>query len=352
MIKVAIDKGPSEKRDSIRGIGMHTKILINTLKKRKDIYIDEIDCWSESNNQKYDILHFPSFHPHFLSLPWFKKMKTILTIHDLIRLIYPKNYPPGIKGQFNFLINKLLIKRADAVVTISETSKKDIIRFLGIPEKKIHVVYLAADHGFELIKKKSLLKLVKSKFELPDEFILYTGDVNYNKNLNTLCEAAVRLKKVLVIVGKQAVEEDVDFSNIENMAFKDFLQKYGKNKYIKRIGYVSTEELSAIYNLATVYCQPSLYEGFGLPILEAFACGCPVVASKIQVFNEIAEGCFVPFDPKSVESLVEALDLAFNDKILRKNMITKGLMQNKKFSWEKTADGTLQVYKKVYSNNI
>ncbi len=347
MIKIAIDKGPNVKGDSIRGIGMHMRLLVDELKKNKEILIEEVDCWDQNISKKYNVVHFPSFHPNFLSLPFFKNTKIVLTIHDLIRLIYPSKYPSGIKGKIYFLINWILISRVDQIITISETSKKDIIRFLNIPDEKISVIYLAAGESYRIINDRKLLSIIKNKYDLPSEFILYTGDVNYNKNLITLCEAAVRLKKYLVIVGKQAADDNVDFSNIENKPFREFLNKYGDNKFIKRLGFVSNDDLSVIYNLATVYCQPSFYEGFGLPILEAFASGCPVVASRTQVFTEIADGAFLPFDPYSVDSLVDSLNKVLVNKLLQKKLISKGFECISNFSWKKTANETLQVYQRV-----
>jgi len=131
MIKVAIDKGPLSSGHAVRGVGAYTRELIKALhektKKRKNLKIDAVD-FEKADLTKYDIVHYPYFHPFFLTLPFNKPAKTVVTIHDLIPLIYPKHYPPGIRGMFKFKLQKYLIKRVDGIITPSETSKKDIVR--------------------------------------------------------------------------------------------------------------------------------------------------------------------------------------------------------------------------------
>src|SRR5258708_7523667 len=144
-MRVAIDSGPLNSGDSIRGIGFHTKELVNELSKLQDenFKLDVVD-FSKTNLSKYDIVHYQYFRPHALTLPFRKPAKkVIVTIHDLIRLIYPNAYPAGIKGWIRFQIQKFNLRNVDAIITISETSKKDIVRFLNIPPEKIHVIYLA-----------------------------------------------------------------------------------------------------------------------------------------------------------------------------------------------------------------
>src|SRR5690554_1596077 len=149
-MEVAIDTGPLESGHAIRGVGVNTKELIETLKKEikqsKDLAIklSAVD-FSKTDLSKFDLVHYTAFHPYFLSIPEVKsKAKVILTIHDLIYLIYPDKYPSGFKGKINFYKNKSRLKNVDAVLTISETSKKDIVRFLKVPPEKVKVIYLAA----------------------------------------------------------------------------------------------------------------------------------------------------------------------------------------------------------------
>lgn len=380
-MKVAIDSGPLGKGHSIRGVGVHirelTLALSEWVKNKKDIEVELMD-FSNSDLSGFNILHYQFFHPFFLSLPLKKlKAKVVVTIHDLIPLIYPKHYPGGIKGGIRLVINKFLIrKNVDAILTISETSKKDICRFLGVSPEKVHVVYLASRKVFQRIADSPASRtgrekrVAKEKYNLPEKFALYVGDVNYNKNIPNLIKACKLAKIPLVICGKQAFDIETlgvdDLSNLkgpkdwirylfgkphpELAHFQDLLKEFNHGKSVIRLGFVPDEDLVAIYNLASVYVQPSLYEGFSLPILEALACGCPVVASRIQAHVEIAEGGALFADPHKPEEIAGQITKVVKDGKIKKQLIKNGFTVVKKFSWEKAAKETLQVYKLLISN--
>ena len=300
-MKVAFVSGVNSNLDAVRGIGAHNSELFKQFEKLKT-QIEIVD-----STKKADVTHITKFHPFFISLPFIKpSKKVVLTIHDLIQLIYPKHYPPGLKGRINFLINKFLIwKNVDAIITISETSKKDICRFLRVQPDKVHVIYLAAKKIFKPIANHQSLITTRRKYNLPDSFALYVGDVNYNKNIPGLIEMCKEVKISLVIVGKQAYEiRDKDrelnhpeLNHLKNLDWSNVIT----------LGFVPDEDLVVIYNLCDVYVQPSFYEGFALPILEARACGAWVIATRIQAHVEIMEG-------------------------------------DRSYSWEKTAKETLEVY--------
>ncbi len=352
-MKIAIDTGSKESGHIVRGIGVHTIELVDKLtkfskgKSKRDIEILGLDFANE-NLSRYDLVHYTSFHPYFLTLPAEKPAKkVILTIHDLIPLIYPKHYPPGIRGRINFLKQKRRLKYVDAVITISETSKKDICRFLKVPPDKVFVVYLAAKEIFNPIRSGSLRNVFNKALDLPKRFVLYVGDVNYNKNIPSLVEAC-RLSNIpLVMVGKgPVIIEDLLKLNHPEHAHLEEVSKELDGKNIIRLGYLTDAELVAVYNLATVYCQPSLYEGFGLGILEAQATGCPVVAVRNQAHIEVAEGTCL-FAESNPEDLSKKITQVLNSDSLRRELIKKGLVNASKYSWEKTATGTLEVYKSV-----
>jgi glycosyltransferase involved in cell wall biosynthesis len=345
-MKIAIDSGPTSSGDAVRGIGVHTVNLVKHLRKLKNLDIKVVD-FAKEDLSKYEIAHYQKFHPYFFSVPFTKKAKTVLTVHDLIYLIYPDKYPPGIKGELRFLIQKFLLKNIDSVITISETSKKDIVRFLGIPAEKIRVIYLAPREIFKPISDKKLLVDIVKKYSLPEKFILYVGDVNYNKNIIGLCKAAKLAKNQLVITGKQAVSKDFDRTHPENKPLAELLRTYGKDKDILRLGFVPDEDLVAIYNLASVYCQPSFYEGFGLPVLEAMAVGCPVVCAKTQALVEIAEGAALFADPKSPQDIAGKIEEVLGSGELKSQLIETGKVLVKNYSWDKTARLTAKVYEEL-----
>ena len=347
MIKIAIDSGPLTGGHSIRGVGTYTAYLIKHLRKIKDIAVEAVD-FKKTNLSKYDIVHYPYFHPFFITLPFFKKTTTFVTIHDLIPLIYPKNYPPGIRGKLRYLIQKLLVKKMDMIIAVSETTKKDVVRLLNIPQEKVRVIYEGPKKLYKpLAKDSEKLKEIAQKYKLPHKFVLYVGDVNYNKNILRLANACKLAKISLVIAGKQAASEEIDIKHAENREFVKFLDKYAKDPEIMRLGYVPDEELRAIYNLTTLYCQPSLYEGFGLPVLEAFACGAPVLISKTQALVEIAGDAAAIANSKDQKDMADKISKLVNSPETRALLSRKGKQRVKYFSWDKTAKQTAKLYSGV-----
>ena len=367
-MKIAIDSGPLTSGHAVRGIGAHTKELITSLKlvaKDSDIEIDAFDFQKDKEKlqkENFDVIHFTAFNPFFISIPFSKPANTkfVLTVHDLIPLIYPEHYKAGIRGALRFMINKFLIrKNVDAIVTISETSKKDICRFLKINPKKVYVAYLAPRIVFG--KRQSISN---KNYKLPEKFALYVGDVNFNKNIPVLIKACKIANIPLVIVGKQALDiEDrgidlrtlngpMDFVRYlfgrphpELAHYDDLLTAFKNNKKIIRLGFATDGDLAGIYKKASIYCQPSLYEGFGLPVLEAMLAGTPVVASKIQSLVEIAEGGAVFVDPNDSEAMARGIKKLIENKTLRASLIESGFNIVKNFSWEETARQTLAAYK-------
>ncbi len=349
-MRVAIDNGPLSSGHSVRGVGAYTRELINALGSQAEA----VD-FAKTDLSDYDILHYPYFNPFIVTLPFRKTAKIVVTIHDLIPLLYPTHYVPGIKGDIKYFVNKILIKKVDAIITDTETSKKDIVRFLSVPYEKVHVVYLAPRKIFKKIVDKKMLKSIQEKYNLPKEFVLYVGDINYNKNIPGLINAARIAKMPLVIVGKQAVEiEDLarDMKSISGVRdfirfllgkphpelkhYQEIVKSLENNTDVFRLGYVSDEDLVAIYNLSSIYCQPSFYEGFGLPVLEAVTCGSKVVASRTQALVEVLGNASIYFDPKSPDEIARALKIN-----------TKNGKLPREYSWTKTAKETMDVYKSI-----
>lgn len=325
-MKIAIDSGPLSSGDSVRGIGTYTRELLKALK------MDGVDVFKE-DLAKYDIVHFTSFKPFVISLPFAKPLKTkfVLTIHDLIPLIYPKHYPPGVRGRLNWLINKRLIrKNIDAIIAVSETSKKDICRFLGVDPKMVHVIHSAPRSVFKKMENGNWQAEIKKHYGLPGRFVLYVGDVNYNKNIPDLVKACKIANTLLVIAGKQA--KDIEKQNLDHPELSHL--KGIDWSGVTRLSFVPDSDLVKIYNLASVYVQPSFYEGFGLGVLEALACGTPVVAAKTQALVEIAEGAVAFADPGSPKALAEAI---LNP--------LKSFKLPRDYSWTDTAKKTYDVYK-------
>ncbi len=328
-MKIVIDSGPLSSGHKVRGVGWYTGELIKALDEK----VEAVD-FNNADLSKYNIVHYPYFSLYQRTLPLRKPAsKVVVTIHDLIPLIYPKHYPPGIKGSINFSLQKRALGYVDAIITDSETSKKDIVRFLRVPPEKIHVVYLAARTIFKKLDSPRLNE-VKRKYGLPKEFVLYVGDINYNKNIPNLIKACEIAKMELVICGKQAMEiENLDLNHPELSHLRSVISKLKK---IKRLGFVPDEDLVAIYNLANVYCQPSLYEGFGLPAVEAVSCKTPLIAARTQALVEILQGAAIFIDPTSPEKMAASFV----------KRVTKPTLP-RKYSWSITASKTYDVYESL-----
>ncbi len=183
-MKIAIDVSPLESGHAIRGVGFY----LSNLKKSLLHYYPENEYVffkaDQSLDESVDLVHYPYFDPFSLTLPFFKKNKTVVTVHDLIPIIFPKHFSAGIKGNLRWHIQKYMLAQTDGIIAISETTKKDILKITEIDKNKIAVTYLAAGDEFHGIRnQESIIKEVKSKYNLPEKFALYVGDVTWNKNI-------------------------------------------------------------------------------------------------------------------------------------------------------------------------
>ena len=188
---------------------------------------------------------------------------------------------------------------------------------------------------------------IKKKYSLPNKFILYVGDATWNKNLPRLIEAAKSMKIPLVMVGKALIDKGFDRDNPWNQDLVRVEKLIEKDRNILRLGFISTGDLVMIYNLATVFAMPSLYEGFGLPILEAMSCGCPVVTTKEGSIPEIAGNAAFYVDAYDINSISNGIKKMLTDDTLGYGLSKKGILQAKKFSWKKTAKETFSMYEKI-----
>lgn len=343
MIRVGVETRSLTNQSSYRGVGRYTRQLIESLSKSNKVIV--LQGRYSKIIKAVDIIHFPYFDFFFFSLPPFKKKKTVVTIHDCIPLVYPIYYPAGVKGKLGLFYQTMILKNVDRILTDSQNSKKDIVKYLGVPEKKIEVIYLAADLIFKRLSKEQS-QPVKEEYQLKDNFILYVGDINYNKNLQVLIKAFSCLdleNKELILVGKA----------FENKSLPECRQLYeqistlGINQRVKILGFVDDDTLVKLYNLAGVFCLPSLYEGFGLQVLEAMKCGCPVVASNVSSLPEIAQEGAVLVNPRDYEEIANVIRMLVNNKKYREKKIKEGFQQADKFSWQLAADSTIKIYEEV-----
>lgn len=343
-MKIVIDTSLLNSEHKTRGIGRYTRQLVESLRAlgtdHKIVLTSQVELVKNP-----DVIHYPNFDLFRKSLPVFPLAPVeIITIHDLTPLRMKDFFKPGIKSGLALWIQSILIKRMKAVITDSEHSKSDIIEFLSIPPEKINVIPLGVDKEFKpaAIQK---IKSVRKTYSLPEKYLLYVGDVNPNKNLPVLLRVAAKLKIHLVIVSR-AFEKD---SLPEIISLRKIISEVGINNLVKVLPSVQMDpidDLVAIYSGASIYVQPSLYEGFGLPVLEAMACGVPVVSSNASSLPEVTGDAALLVKPMEAD-LAEGISKLISDESLRRKLIQKGLARAKNFDWGKTAALTLKVYEKV-----
>lgn len=299
---------------------------------------DQITIPRLAKEAKVDILHQPCF-----STPVFYRGKVVVTIHDLISVFFGYNIPFWSRQFFGKWM-PFTYRFADHLIAVSEHTKKDAIRVLGIPEDKITVIHEAADAKYHVIDDKQLLADIRHKYHVGDDpFILHVGTLEPRKNLPFLVRAYAEAKPQLgeiklVITGKKGWYYEELFQLVDELQLQ---------KDVIFTGYVEDDDIPALYNAAELFTFPSQYEGFGLPPLEAMACGTPVISSNTSSMPEVIGEAGILLSPKDQAAWTKAMIEVLNDKKLLTELRKKGLEQAKKFSWEKCARETIAVYEKV-----
>ena len=350
-MKVAIDISPLSSGHKYRGTGFYVQHLKDALEKyfAKD---NQFTFFTDKKGipQDTQIVHYPYFDPFTFSLPLFPTIPTMMTVLDLKPIIFPKAFPGGVKGNMKWQMQKFALRHVSGIITDSDSAKHDIQEIVGIPDEKISVTYLAAGESFCRIKnQESRIKKMREKYHLPERFALYVGDVTWNKNLPRVVEAAIQAHIPLVMAGKALVNENFDLQNVWNADIVKVQRLAKDHNTIIRLGFVSDEDLVSLYNGATIFIMPSLYEGFGLPILEAMACGCPVITSSEGSLPEVAGSAAEMVDAYDTIAIANGIQKVWSSEKLQKELSIKGLAQAEKFSWEKTAKETIAAYEKVAS---
>ncbi|MFA6185073.1 MAG: glycosyltransferase family 1 protein [Candidatus Shapirobacteria bacterium] len=353
-IKIAIDISPTQDGNAVRGVGYYTSNLVSALQKEiknnpdyKNYQIDLIKNINDLLSTTYNLIHYPYFDPFKTTLPKKTEIPTIVTVHDLIPIQFKSHFPVGIKGNIKWLLQKKRLLKVDKILTVSHYSKNIINRITKYKLNDIFVTYLAADKNFKVSSDSKKLKEIKDKYKLPSKFILFIGDINWNKNIPTLVKTCSKLNYPLVIVGSAATKKDVP----NHPWTQDLLWLQSqKSSNLIFTGFVPDEELPFIYNLATVYCQPSFAEGFGLPLIQAMQSGCPVAYSQDSCLDEIMDSNGLKFDPHSPKKLEKVLKKFWNNQNIRQKYAKLGLIRAKNFNWQNTALQTLTLYNLVLSN--
>lgn len=345
---IAIDVTPLGNANSGRGVGSYTKLLVSALQKYERSHTYSLITRKQKVPDNVDIIHYPYFDPFFLTLPLLQTKPRVVTVHDLVPIHFPDKFPRGLRGELKWQIQRRALHTSRRVITDSYASKEDIEQYAGIPSLNIEVIHLAAPEQYARVQDKTVLQKVASKYNLPKQFLVYVGDVNWNKNIMGLLKAFQMFSRKnydchLVLVGKSFQDADLP----EALEVRRFVQGAHLGNRVHLIGFVEQADLPDLYTLAAACVLPSFYEGFGLPVLEAMACGCPVVAARGSSLDEIA-GPAIRVNPYSVDDLAGGMiEIVHLNSVKRQELLKQSIDWSARFSWHKVARETVLAYKKA-----
>ncbi len=284
-----------------------------------------------------DLLHSPDFIP-----PFHRRCRAVVTIHDLAFLRYPETLTDESRRYYRQV--KRAVESADAVIAVSESTKDDIVELLGEPERKIAVVYEAAANRFRPVPPADYVEALRARFDVQPGYFLFVSTIEPRKNLLTLLRAYALLHS-----GRRASLPPLVVAGAKGWLKEPALDEMVPLPHgsVRFVGAVTDEELLWLYNGALALTYPSLYEGFGLPPLEAMACGTPVICSNTSSLPEVVGEAGLLVAPLDEDGWARAMGQVLEDETLRQGISAKGLERVKEFSWEKAARETLAVYRKA-----
>lgn len=318
----------------------NTKILMAS--KRHHRFFEQHYFPRNLTNENIDIYHIPQ---NGIGISEKIPCKTVVTIHDLIPYILPETVGKGYLGKFLQEMPRI-VDLSSGIITVSECSKRDILKFFPIDENKVFVTPLAADDKYKPLDKEKCKIIIKENYNIDKPFILYIGGFSPRKNVKSLILAFSKIymnlneEYNLVIVGANKDDRNL---------LKDLSIDLAVESRVKFTGFVNEDLLPVLYNGCDVFVYPSLYEGFGLPPLEAMSCGTPVITSDISSIPEVVGDGGILIDPFDIDSLMSSLENLLNSESARSSLSIKALQRASNFSWEKTSEKTVEAYKNILS---
>lgn len=287
---------------------------------------------------RLDLLHSPDYVP-----PFRRNCRSVITVHDLAFLQTPEILTTE-SARYYGQIDRA-VRDAEGIIAVSHSTKRDMMNLLAVPAHRVTVVHEAANPVFRPLDDAAALNAVRKRYDLPERFILFIGTIEPRKNLPTLIQAYRLLREregpglpALVVAGAKGWLFDSVFALVEQLDLVDQVLFTGGIPWV---------DVPALYNLAEAFVFPSLYEGFGLPPLEAMACGTPVIAADVSSIPEVVGEAGLLIDPNDAEGLSEALGRVLNDPALRQDLRQRGLARAREFSWDRAARETLAVYRQA-----
>lgn len=326
--------------NSIGKFSGYSNVQEKIIKMPTKLLWDQIAVPWVARKEKLDMIFNPKF-----SAPLFTNCKTVIVLHGSEWYVLPEAFKWYDLHYVEFTM-PIYCKKAVCMISVSQKITRDFVNYVKVDKNKIKTILHGYDERFRYIKDHDVLERIRKKYNLPKDFILYVGRIYPTKNFNRLLKAYYELNKTypikFVIVGKVRWKYKEDIKLIDELKLKE---------NIIFTGWVPDEDLPVIYNLAELFVFPSLYEGFGIPLLEAMACGCPIVTSKTGSPPDIVEDAAVLIDPLDLIEISRVMKEVLTSDSLKKNLIEKGFRRIKKFSWQKCAREVLEVFRELEREN-
>jgi glycosyltransferase involved in cell wall biosynthesis len=301
---------------------------------------EQITIPMDLRRERVDLFHAP----HYV-LPPLTPCKSVVTIHDCIHLRFPQYLPHRIGYAYARTSLWIAAHRSSHILTVSEASKRDILDYFSVPSSKIDVIYNGIDERFSETPAEDDVERVRERYQLDHPFILYAGNIKPHKNLERTISAFHLLRKSgefdqvkLVIIGDEIAKY---------AALRHAVHRHKLHKHVRFFGFVQDRTLAILYRLAAVFVFPSLYEGFGLPPLEAMASGTPVITSNVSSLPEVVGDAAMLVDPLQPEAIAHALRRVLTDSGLREDLRARGLERARHFSWDRSIRRVREIYGEV-----
>jgi glycosyltransferase involved in cell wall biosynthesis len=325
-------------------INFSKKFQINDINEKiSSNFWDQVNVPNILNNRDIELYHVPQ---NGVGLPLDKKCPFVITLHDII----PYKMPETVSDRYLHIFNEELpkiVSLCDGIITVSQFSKNDIAKAFNFPANKIYVTYLAAENIYKPLDKKISKEIIKKNYGITDDFILYVGGFSPRKNIIGLLNAFEKL------LSKTSKDLKLVIAGTKGKSYKDYkccAEKLHIRDKVIFPGFIPVNHMPYLYNSAKLFVYLSLYEGFGLPPIEAMACGVPVVSSNVTSLPEILKDCSLLVNPRNEDDIYNSLYRGLNDTDLRFDLIQKGLIINKNLTWENTAASTLNAYNNIISS--
>lgn len=315
----------------------------NISENNKRNFWDEVNIPNILQDCDIEIYHVPQ---NGVGLPRDKRCPMVITLHDVIPYRMPETVGPTYLKIFQEQMPDI-VSKCDGIITVSEYSKEDIIRTFNFPREKIYVTYLAPEPIYKPIDRELSKSLIKNFYSIEGDFILYIGGFSPRKNILGLIEAFSKLLESykkdikLVIAGKKGISYALYKSRAEELHIDD---------NVLFPGFISLDHLPYLYSASSLFVYPSFYEGFGLPPVEAMACGVPVITSNTTSIPEIVGDSAILINPKDTDELYNSMLMVLKDDELKDSLILKGLMKASELNWSQTGKQTLIAYNKIINN--